>query len=142
MEKNERKKTKFQSNLKPCGELEITETRISLGDKTWPVGQIKQVVTQKAGTFFLGAISIFILLMTIVAISDTPPETGKGVFFVFILFVALGFVIRKSWIKSKTTLVCIKTGLIPIIIFQSTDQVEALNVKSSVERAIAGHTPS
>lgn len=142
MEKNVRKTTNFQSNLKPCGDLEITEAHISLGNKTWAVGQIKQVMTQKAGAFFLGGISIIILFLAIVVIIDTPPETGGGVFFVLMVFVVFGFIIRASWIKSQTTLVWIKTGLIPVIIFQSTDQAEAESVKSSVERAIKEHTPS
>lgn len=133
---------KFQSNLKPCGDLEITGSHIRLGDKTWAVSQIKQVVTLKAGSFFLGSLSLIILFIALVVIINTPPATGMGVLFVLILFVALGFMIRSSWISSRTTWVCIKTGLIPVTIFQSTNQEEALNVRSAVERAIAEHTPS
>ncbi len=137
-----RKTEKFHSKLKPYGDLEITEAHVRLGDKTWAVGQIKQVVTQKAGAFFLGGISILILFIAIVAIIDTPPTTGRGIFFVVMFFVVLGFIIRSSWIAARTTLVSIKTGLIPVIIFKSTNEDEAMNVKSCIEKAIAEHTPS
>lgn len=123
--------------------LEITASHVQLGDQTWAVGQIKEVEIGPAasgiGMIVCGLLLLFFIMVLFAALIDGSAGAAIGLLF---MSIACGYGVYASWIGVNSEQVWLKTGIIPAVIFRSTDKAEARRVKTLLERAIAQQTPA